>query len=82
MGGGVPDQQDLQFWESKVMYCISRDVWGDTLSTESTVYGGLAHLGVYGWESTLVHNDLHLVTYLGLCLGFFEDWELAKLWFN
>ena len=27
-------------------------------------------------------NDLHLVTYLGLCLGFFEDWELAKLWFN
>ena len=38
--GRVPDQQDLQFWESKVMYCVSRDVWGDTLSTESTVYGG------------------------------------------
>ena len=38
--GSVPDQQHLQFWESKVMYCVSRDVWGDTLSTESTVYGG------------------------------------------
>ena len=38
--GSVPDQQDLQFWESKVMYCVSRDVWGDALSTESTVYGG------------------------------------------
>ena len=33
--GSVPDQQHLQFWESKVMYCVSRDVWGDTLSTES-----------------------------------------------
>ena len=29
-----------------------------------------------------MHNDLHLVTYLGLYLGFFEDWEFAKLWFN
>ena len=39
-------------------------------------------LGVIVLLQTLIHNDLHLVTYLGLYLGFFEDWELAKLWFN